>query len=379
MRNFVLFAESWINGRVRLFLRGAGLAGLCLGLAGCALFSNASDASMSFPAEDLSITTVGKLRLAPPKDDFSGIAWIGGRRYLVVSDKKDGYYEAELALDRTGRPISFVRGKFWGWPDVWRDCEGIAHVPSTGTVFIAAENDQRIMEYANGIKTGRELEIPVVFRMAETNYGFESLSYDARSGKFWTMTESTLPPDGPRASGVSRGRNRLRLQGFGGDLKPVTQKAYLMDVPKASDMPTLAYAFGVSEIEVLPDGRILVLEREFYATKMGLGSWAHHKIFVIDPTNGPEVGEESTISNLPEENFLPKALLWESHAEFNGGNLANYEGMCLGPELPGGGRALVLINDAQAQSILDEYIFVLRLDLGEKPVESAKKSNFSKN
>lgn len=335
-------------------------------LTGCGMFAETPEDRLFARAELEPVPplkTVGKLRLSTPKEDYSGIIWLGGSRYAVVSDKKDGYYLAELKLDAAGRPLGFVHGEFLGWKDVWRDCEAITRMPESNRVWIAAENDQRILEYASGVKTGRELQVPVVFRMATENYGFESLTYCADTRRFWTITESTLPPDGPQADGARPVGNRLRLQSFGDDLLAKEQRAYLTDAPQARDVAAMAYAFGVSELAALPDGRLLVLEREFYATKVGLGSWSHHRIYLVDPWAGEEVGGMVSLEKLSEKSFLPKTLLWELRTEFNGGNLANYEGMCLGPILPDGSRTVILINDAQGQSVLDEFVLVLQLEM----------------
>ena len=45
-------------------------------------------------------------------------------------------------------------------------------------------------------------------------------------------------------------------------------------------------------------------------------------------------------------------------------NLANFEGMCLGPTLPDGSRCLVMIADSQKGSggLTQEYVKVILLD-----------------
>ena len=45
----------------------------------------------------------------------------------------------------------------------------------------------------------------------------------------------------------------------------------------------------------------------------------------------------------------------------SGLNLANFEGMCLGPTLSDGSRCLVLISDTQAQSLVSEYLQVVTI------------------
>lgn len=99
-----------------------------------------------------------------------------------------------------------------------RDCEGVAYVPSTNTVFISGEGDQQILEYSiDGVPTGRKLNVPAIFAAGNIvhNYGFEALTYSDVTHRFWTTTESMLPIDGKAAGPLNpKSQNLLRLQAF---------------------------------------------------------------------------------------------------------------------------------------------------------------------
>ena len=96
---------------------------------------------------------------------------------------------------------------------------------------------------------------------------------------------------------------------------------------------------GVSGLAALDDGRLVVLERELYFPKRYVGSFAHVKLYMVDPTH-----------HQPGE-VLPKVLLTEFRTKFNltSRSFANYEGICLGPRLADGRRVLILVSDSQNQ------------------------------
>lgn len=279
-------------------------------------------------------------RKSVPAGDYSGITWLGGSRYAVVSDKSetDGFFVFNISIDSlSGKITSVVDEGFFSSGDANRDMEGIVAFPPANTVFISGERDNRILEYApDGRKTGRKLAVPEIFSTATTNYGFESLTYNAATRRFWTTTESTLPADGAQASPVVKVRNRLRLQSFDDTLQPAEQYFYEMDEPVA-DAPAGNYAMGVSELCALDDGRLIVLEREFYVPPGKLGAYVNCKLYAVNP------------SSAAPGSLLGKTELLQFRTRLTllGRSLANYEGMCLGPRLSDGRRVIVMVSDSQ--------------------------------
>ncbi|MDL2251486.1 esterase-like activity of phytase family protein, partial [Odoribacter sp. OttesenSCG-928-J03] len=295
-------------------------------------------------------------------EDYSGITWITKDQYAVVTDKKDGFYLFTIDMDNDGNVTRFTRGAFMGDPSTSRDCEGIIWHPDRGTFFISGEADQEILEYnSNGSKTGEKLAVPSMFKGGTGNYGFEALAYNQTTGLFWTTTESTLSRDGAQASYNNSIHNLLRIQSFDESLQAQEQYAYKMDLPQAT-ATARTYAFGVPEITALPNGDLLILEREFYVTEFGLGSWVQVKLYLVEPGKYSDVSAVEDLRTLADISFMEKQLLWEKRTTFPA-DLANYEGMCLGPLLNNGERPLLLINDSQAgyQGLLKEYLLVLKL------------------
>jgi len=302
-------------------------------------------------------------RTVPP-GNYSGITHIGGNAYAVVSDKaeKSGFFVFYIDMDEnTGMINNVTVDEQVKSPLDCRDEEGIAYRSDTRTLFIAGEADTRVLEYTlQGELTGRELQVPAVFGKARKNLGLESLAYNAATHRFWTTTESSLPCDGQQSSWRNQAQNRLRLQSFGDDLQPMEQYAYLMDAPVARDT-ALYDVIGVSDLLALDDGRLLVLERECHIAQTLLGSYVNQKIYVVNPQAEQAVAADKPLT--ADAPFVQKQLLYEWHTMLSllGYDLANYEGMCLGPTLRDGSRTIILISDSQAryEGVLQDWLKVL--------------------
>ena len=325
-------------------------------LACCPLFM------MAQQAVDLGQVALSKWRIGTA--NYSGITSLGSNRYAVVSDKEptDGFFTFLIDQNATtGKVESVYLEGFKGnaSPRVSastgvsvRDCEGIAYFPQTGTLFISGEGDQTILEYTmNGQPTGRKLQVPAIFNLNSIvpNYGFESLTYCSATHRFWTTTESTLPKDGQAASALHPGvQNLLRLQAFGDDLEPAAQYAYRMDRGKKDDFGKI-YVYGVSEITALPNGRLLVLEREADISNGYLSSQCVCKIFMVNPQEGWQIDSSTNLKKLDPNRFLTKRLIATFTTQMTPfkHNFANFEGMCLGRKLNDGRQTLLLISDSQ--------------------------------
>ena len=274
--------------------------------------------------------------------NYSGIAWMGGSKYAIANDKSPtaGFYLMTIQTDSvTGELLSVQEDAFLtnGKPN--RDEEGICYMPQTQTVFVSGEADQEILEYnLQGQLTGRKLHIPEIFKTAYSNGGFEALTYQANTHRFWTTSENTLKADGEMPTIDRKIKNRLRLQAFGDDLQPKEQYWYESDstiIRKRKGRSIL----GVSGLAALDDGRIVVLEREMYFPKKQIGSYSLVRLYLVDPSQ-QQPGE-----------VLKKMLLTEFRTKVNitRRSFANYEGICAGPKLADGRQLLILVCDSQNQ------------------------------
>ena len=277
-----------------------------------------------------------------PAGNYSGIAWLGADRYAVVDDKSKtaGFHLMTVSTDpATGDILSVKADSFVTCGQANRDEEGICYVPQSKTMFVSGEADGQIVEYTmDGRLTGRRLNIPEVYKTACSNGGFEALTYNAVTHRFWTTTEHTLQNDGRRPDLTHKLPNLLRLQSFSDDMQPVGQYWYMTDSTAVEDTEGRSI-LGVSGLAALDDGHLVVLEREVYQKPRQIGSFVNVKLYVTNPSR-QQPGE-----------LLQKQLVTEFSTRINltDRSFANYEGICVGPRLQDGRILLVMVADSQNQ------------------------------
>lgn len=319
-----------------------------------------SDELKNVPKENL-YQLSGITPLSIDKDEY---------RFAVVSDKyTDGLLELSLFVDEEGKvvlgmlsPLDKKLKKFQA-----TDPEGITYDPERKKFYISTEQ-QKILkldsrQYFEGF-------VPVPEYMSEShiqpNMGFESLEYDKVRDCLWVTTEGSLKEDiNPDSKNPV-----LRLQAIGLGGENLGSYTYIMDAPRVPEVPSgTTYVHGVSDITVLPDGHLVVMEREVFVNLSLLMAHSRIKLYMVDP----EV-----------DDVLSKTLLTEFTTGIDENTLditlANYEGMCY-VTLPDGSDALVLISDSQGRPShsflygflkiqLSDFIQIIKLkDLGENGVE----------
>ena len=330
--------------------------------------------------------------------NYSGIAHLHDDIYAVVSDKSDSalYFNFRILVNpKTGEPeqvenLGFTEridgtlndGKPWQGLEKGFDHEAIVKV-SDSTLVIASEGYCRLKEFpilptsADAAKVGYQQNLwESRWPSADfyPNYNFESLAFDSARQYLWTIPESTLRKDGQPATPQNGLANQLRLMRFDwGKMKENRNKeayseqvnskqdsrymanyAYLMDQPSTHKKADI-YVMGVSELCALPDGQLLVLEREAFIPKIKIGAFCKCKLYLINPLNSGEFStdekssmKEKFSSDTP---FLKKRLLteWKTGLSLSKRSFANYEGMCLGPKLADGSQVIILLSDSQNQ------------------------------
>lgn len=330
--------------------------------------------------------------------NYSGIAHLHDDIYAVVSDKSDSalYFNFRIQVNpKTGEleqveNLGFTErtdgmlndGKPWQGLEKGFDHEAIVKV-SDSTLVIASEGYCRLKEYpilpisADTAKVGYQQNL-WESRWASSdfypNYNFESLAFDSIRQYLWTIPESTLRKDGQPATPQNGLTNQLRLMRLDwGKMKENPNKeayneqvsskkdsrymmtyAYQMDQP-STDKKADIYVMGVSELCALPDGQLLVLEREAFIPKIKIGAFCKCKLYLINPLNSEEFSMKEKFSS--DTPFLKKRLLteWKTGLSLSKRSFANYEGMCLGPMLEDGSQVVILLSDSQ-----DQYAGVLK-------------------
>lgn len=277
-----------------------------------------------------------------PAGNYSGITWLGGDRYAVANDKTQtaGFHLMTIQTDpATGQIKNVHADSFVTNHKPNRDEEGICYVPQSNSVFVSSETDGQIIEYSlDGQLTGRQLNIPAILANIHDNRGFEALTYNAATHRFWTTTENTLKADGEMPDINQKIPNLLRFQSFSDDLQPREQYWYLTDSSEVKGTEGKS-TLGVSGLAALDDGQLVVLEREVYRTANNLGSFAHVKLYAVNPTR-QKAGD-----------LLQKQLVTEFRTKMSitDRSFANYEGLCVGPSLKDGRTLLLLVADSQDQ------------------------------
>ena len=330
--------------------------------------------------------------------NYSGIAHLHDDIYAVVSDKSDSalYFNFRIQVNpKTGEleqveNLGFTErtdgtlndGKPWLGLEKGFDHEAIVKV-SDSTLVIASEGYCRLKEYpilpisADTAKVGYQQNLWESRWPTSDfypNYNFESLAFDSVHQYLWTIPESTLRKDGQPATSQNGLTNQLRLMRLDWgkmkedsnkeeyseqvnskkDSRYMTTYAYQMDQPSTHKKADI-YVMGVSELCALPDGQLLVLEREAFIPKIKIGAFCKCKLYQINPLNSEEFSmKENFSSDIP---FLKKRLLveWKTGLSLSKRSFANYEGMCLGPMLEDGSQVVILLSDSQ-----DQYAGVLK-------------------
>ena len=330
--------------------------------------------------------------------NYSGIAHLHDDIYAVVSDKSDSalYFNFRIQVNpKTGEleqveNLGFTErtdgtlndGKPWLGLEKGFDHEAVVKV-SDSTLVIASEGYCRLKEYpilptsADAVKIGYSQNLWESRWPSSDfypNYNFESLAFDSVHQYLWTIPESTLRKDGQPATPQNGLANRLRLMRLNwGKMKEDSNKeecseqesskkdfrymmtyAYQMDQPSTHKKADI-YVMGVSELCALPDGQLLVLEREAFIPKIKIGAFCKCKLYLINPLNSEEFSMKEKFSS--DTPFLKKRLLaeWKTGLSLSKRSFANYEGMCLGPKLEDGSQVVILLSDSQ-----DQYAGVLK-------------------
>lgn len=290
--------------------------------------------------------------------NYSGIAHLHDDIYAVVSDKSDSalYFNFRIQVNPKTGELEQVENlgfnertdgtlndaKPWQGLEKGFDHEAIVKV-SDSTLVIASEGYCRLKEFPILPTSADATKVDYQQNLWESrwpsadfypNYNFESLAFDSVRQYLWTIPESTLRKDGQPATPQNGLANQLRLMRLDWgkikenrnkkeyseqvsskkDSRYMTTYAYQMDQPSTHKKADI-YVMGVSELCVLPDGQLLVLEREAFIPKIKIGVFCKCKLYLINPLNSEEFSMKEKFSmkeNISSDTpFLKKRLLTE--------------------------------------------------------------------
>ncbi len=311
------------------------------------------------PALALSIDDPGQglVTLGPAVGaELSGLAYVGGNQYLAVGDKGGKLYNVTIDLSTATGLIDPATAAL-GASVVLAgstDLEDLAYDPTTSTVIVVDETGPRVARYQlDGTQVGADLGIPAVYADARNNLSLESIAR-RDNGDLWIANEEALfkaggTDDGPTASTTQGTAVRMT------NLANGKQWAYVTDPIRNTAPLAPPLASGVSAMLVLPNGKVLVLERE-----ASLG--ARSRIYEVDFAGASDIASIASLDadgdgNLADESWtaVGKTLLWERTFL-----TTNFEGLALGPKLDNGDHALILVSDDGGG--LTQSLYVVHLE-----------------
>ncbi len=255
---------------------------------------------------------------------------------LGVDDQDVRPFEVITLRDEAGEP--FARGLL--------DSEAVTLAPN-GVLWVATEGEAhrmvppRILGFRLDGTLQTELEIPPAFlpgegRGVRSNHGFEGLSVSPDGARIVAAVESALLQDGPNAD-LEHG-TVVRFVVFDSESRrSIAERAYRVEPVPDAPRPSNAYhSIGVSEILVLDDHRMLVVERSFSA---GFGN--RIRLFLADLRTGDDITGLAALAADVE----PMTKVLVADLADLGIDPDNLEGLALGPATADGRPTLVMVAD----------------------------------
>ena len=313
--------------------------------------------------------------------ELSGITWAGGNTYYAVNDTNasNRLYKLTIPLGSDGRISSctVVSSVTLAGSS---DLEGCAYDPASGNVWVSLEgNNSSIREYDP--QTGawlRTAPLPTIFQNnMRGNFKLEALTISGDGLTMWTANEEALTCDGQiSAKPRSTGGTTVRLQKF---TRASVRDNWTASAQYAYKTFGLNYSYaykdtqrsGVAGLCALPNGQLLVLEREFSGTDsnsnldsiwVGASCKFTMAIVLADYSNASDV---STLPSLSQATYTPvsKTSLYNDSGSTTGSNtgFANYEGICLGPRISIDSVSLLLISDGGGNSMVEKKVRSMKL------------------
>jgi hypothetical protein len=210
------------------------------------------------------LTWLGGVRLTSPDPAFGGFSsmTVSGDRFTLLSDggnivrfRMDGHWRI------AGRSFAELPGgPGTGWLKQDRDSESMTSDPKTGRLWVGFERANAVWRFSPGFARSEAHAAPPAMAKWPSNEGPEAMAR-LPDGGFIVIAETRPWPHG-------KGRGAIR---FAGDPTERPRAGFLF-----SYLPPEHY--DPSDLTILPDGRLLVLNRRF-ALPFDFSA----KLVVIDP------------------------------------------------------------------------------------------------
>ena len=280
-----------------------------------------------------------------PAGNYSGITPLGNNRFAVVSDKAPslGYFEWEILQDSLTGQVTQVSALGFRplqsrekQPEDVLDVEDLVFDAQRGAVWIANEGDQTLTAYEIATQQrAATMDIPPCFSRDSifANLGFEALAHNPRAQLWCSTSESPLRGDASARPEHLLPKMPLNLRLILWDSTFTARRIvpYRMATSQLSRQARY-YLQGVPALCFLPNGSLLVMERELSVPRRYLGAKCSIKLRLVVPDAPSKVVDVGT---------------WCTHLCVFRRSFANYEGMCLGRRLADGRQTVLCVSDAQ--------------------------------
>jgi hypothetical protein len=270
---------------------------------------------------------------------MSGVTRRSEAEFVAVMDNSSKLVRLAVQFDASG---AITQAAVLGGLTLTQshDMEGIAPGATPDLVYISEEDSPavRVFSLTDGSALGA-LPLPTVFSNRRTNLGLESLARSPDGSSLWTANEAALSVDGPVATSTSGTTVRLlRYNLVGGAYQPGPQFAYNVEPMHGSAIS--GSKDGLSDLLMLPDGRLIALERSLAAG----ATLFLTRMYLID------FAPATDVSGLP--GLIGQAYTPVSKTLVYSGSHTNFEGLCVGPQLgPGRFALLGIIDDGDPVSV----------------------------
>lgn len=263
--------------------------------------------------------------------------------YYALVDRQDGtparYYSLRLPFDgaRLGEPevfdVTILRddeGEPFGAGRL--DGEGVA-VSRWGDLLVASEAGPKVFRFALDGRLLGEIPVPGKFSVSppgrgEPNYSFEGLALAPEGDTMFVAPQRALRPDRDRSEG---GTNRRKIRLLRYEARGVEDPRLDGEFFYLADS-----AGGVADVSAVSGVDLLVLEHG-------------NELFRVDLSGAQDVSGVERLADTTtrplQKDFVVDLADCAPAGGPGGGEPPAYEGIAIGPELPGGGRSLLLISD----------------------------------
>lgn len=277
-------------------------------------------------------------------EELGALTWRGGAfatgdRFFSLSDNNADVFDLRVDIDPASGTITTAQtvGIDATVTGGGGDFESISRFVDAGNgrLVIASEGSNTLLLYPgeNAAATPTPLAPPVPFpgNFAAGNFGLESVAANADGSVIYTTSEAPLTVD-------TAGLHRLvRFDGT-----TAGKQVAFAPTPATGFFLNQAIS-GVVDLEVLPNGDLLVLERAFGPGNLTQG----RSLAMISWIKAADLNAALDVSGDPQliAGFLgvPATVLWQK--AFDVTQPANFEGMALGETLDDGRVSLLLISD----------------------------------